>query len=66
MNEDYKGLTLPEIQITAPKLYSQGYDDNGNPIYTTDYSKSDKGITERLIDEGKYYTKEEADRKKAK
>lgn len=66
MNEEYEGLTLPEIKVTAPKLYSQGYDDNGNPIYTTDYSKSDKGITERLIKEGKYYTKKETDRKKAK
>lgn len=62
MNEEYEGLTLPDIQITAPKLYSQGYDDEGNPIYTTDYSKSDKGITERLIKEGKYYTPEEIQR----
>jgi hypothetical protein len=27
---------LPEVTITAPRKYFVGYDENVNPVYTTD------------------------------
>ena len=42
------GNILKEITITAPKKYFVGYDDNANPIYTTDYKQSQEYLQSQL------------------
>lgn len=36
----YNGQKLPEIKVTAPRKYITRYDENGNPVYTTDRNLS--------------------------
>lgn len=39
---------LPEVTVTAPKRWFVGYDDNANPIYTTDYTQSQEYLQNQL------------------
>lgn len=51
-NKIYFARRLPTVTVAAKKIkYNAGYDDNGNPIYTNDYTKSNE-YANRIIPEG--------------
>ena len=49
LEEDRFAITnLPEVEITAPKRYFVGYDENTNPIYSEDYRDSQEYLQSQI------------------
>jgi hypothetical protein len=48
MDKTYDVGFLPEVTVTAPKRWFVGYDENANPIYTTDYTQSQEYLQNQL------------------
>lgn len=46
--ETYEGRQLPEVEVIAPRKWFVGYDENANPIYTTDYRQSQEYLQNQI------------------